>query len=107
MPGTADRLALRRLDERRHVPAHAVVGFGVPEGSHQDIVRTGHRSGRPASGPACPAYAGRPVRSGPAAERFPISIVTGRSKSTCDRTVLSVKPSKASAAQSSTALATV
>ena len=38
---------------------------------------------------------------------FPISIVTGRSRSTCDRTVLSASPSSASAAQSSTALATV
>ena len=38
---------------------------------------------------------------------FPISIVTGRSRSTCDRTVLSARPSSASAAQSSTALDTV
>jgi hypothetical protein len=38
---------------------------------------------------------------------FPISIVIGRSRSTCDRTVLSASPSSASAAQSSTALATV
>ena len=38
---------------------------------------------------------------------FPISIVTGRSRSTCDRIVLSARPSRASAAQSPTALDTV
>ena len=89
-----------------HVPAHTVVCLGVPDGPHQDVVRVGHRPGRPRLGQLVS------VRRTSCAVRsrsgtWPISMVTGRSRSTCDRTVLSASPSSASAAQSSTALATV